>query len=141
MTMGMINKKDGTIYADLTGKFPIILMNGMQTVFIIMYNWTTNAILVTPIKDAKAETIVECFKQNIEYLSKRGLKPVYNVMDNVATNAIKIYLESENIKVQFVTSYDHRVNVAKKRFKPSRITPSQACAFAIMNFHQYYGVK
>ena len=88
MTMGMINKKDGTIYADLTGNFPITLMNGMQAVF-IMYDWTTNGILATPIKDAKVETIVECFKQNIEYLSKRGFKPVYNVIDNVATKAIK----------------------------------------------------
>ena len=62
MTMGMINKKDGTIYADLTGKFPITSINGMQALF-IMYDWTTNAILSTPIKDAKAKTIVECFRQ------------------------------------------------------------------------------
>ena len=68
MTMGMINKKDGTIYADLTGKFPITSINGMQALF-IMYDWTTNAILAIPIKDSRAETIVECFRQNIEYLS------------------------------------------------------------------------
>ena len=113
MTMGMINKKDGTIYADLTGNFPITSMNGMQAVFII-YDWTTNAILATPIKYAKAETIVECFKQNVEYLSKRGFKPVYNIIDNVATNAIKTYLKSENIEVQFVTPYEHRVNAAER---------------------------
>ena len=96
MKMGMINKKEGTIYADLTGKFTITSMNGMQAVF-IMYDWTTNAILATPIKDEKAETIVECFKQNVEYLSKRGFKPVYNIIDNVATKTIKTYLKSEKI--------------------------------------------
>ena len=58
--MGYIDKKKGVVYADLTGKFPITSMNGMTAIF-IMYDWTTNAILVTPIKDAKAETIVECF--------------------------------------------------------------------------------
>ena len=64
MTMGIINKKEGTIYEDLTGKFPITSMDGMQAIFII-YDWMTNAILATPMKDANVETIVECFKQNI----------------------------------------------------------------------------
>ena len=67
MTMGMITKKDGTIYADLTGNFPITSINGMQAL-LIMYDRTTNAILATPIKDARAETIVECFRKNVEYL-------------------------------------------------------------------------
>ena len=53
MTMRIINKKEGTIYADLTGKCPITSMNGMQAIF-IMYDWTTNAILATPMKDAKS---------------------------------------------------------------------------------------
>ena len=79
-----------------------------------MYDWTTNAILATPIKDAKAETIVECFRTNIEYLAKRGFKPVYNVIDNVATKAIKTYMENENMKVQFVEPHNHRVNAAER---------------------------
>lgn len=57
-TLGYIDKKVGTVYADLTGRFPITSLNGMSAVF-IMYDWTTNAILATPIKNAKAETIVE----------------------------------------------------------------------------------
>ena len=75
MTMGIINKKEVTIYADLTGKFPITSMNGIQAIF-IMYDWATNAILATTTKYAKSETIVDCFKQNITYFSKRGYKPV-----------------------------------------------------------------
>ena len=35
MTMGIINKKEGTNYADLTGKFPITSMEGMQAIFIM----------------------------------------------------------------------------------------------------------
>ena len=87
----MWDKREGTIYADLTGKFPITSIHGMTDMF-IMYNWKSNAILATPIKESKAETIVECFKNNITYLSKRGFKPVYNVIENVATNAINTYL-------------------------------------------------
>ena len=94
-------------------------MNGMTEMF-IMYDWTSNAILSTPIKEAKTETIVECFKNNITYLAKRGFKPVYNIIDNVATREIKTYLESENIKVQFVTPYDHRENAAERAIQNSK---------------------
>ena len=87
MVMGIVDKT-GTVYTDLTGRFPINSMEGMTAVF-IMYDWTTNTILAKPIKDAKAETIVEAFKTNIEYMTKRGFKPIFNIIDNVATNAIK----------------------------------------------------
>ena len=63
-----------------------------MTALFIMYDWTSNAILATPIKEVKAETIVECFKKNITYLSKRVFEPVYNVIDNVSTNTIKTYI-------------------------------------------------
>ena len=92
MTLGYVDKKEGTIYADLTGKFPITSIHGMTAMF-IMYDWTSNAILEIPIKEVKAETIVEYFKKNITYLSKRGFNPVYNIIDNVATKATKTYLK------------------------------------------------
>jgi len=71
-------------------------MDGMTTVF-ILYDWTTNAIWVTPITDAKDETTVKAFSRNIEYLTKRGVKPVFNIIDNVASKAVKAYIESKNI--------------------------------------------
>ena len=37
ISMGYIDKKKGVVYADLTGKFPITLMNGMTAIF-IMYD-------------------------------------------------------------------------------------------------------
>ena len=92
-------------------KHNIFVKEGIQT---SIHDWTTNAILATPMKDAKSETIVDCFKQNITYLTKRGYKPVYNVIDNVATKAIKTYMEIEKIEVQFVTPYDHIVNAAER---------------------------
>ena len=113
MTLGYVDKKEGKIYADLTGKFPITSIHGTTAMF-IMYDWTSNAILATPIKEAKSEKIVECLKKNRKYLPKRGFNPVYNIIDNVATKAIKTYLESENIKVQFVAPYDQRVNAAER---------------------------
>ena len=138
MTLGYVNKKEGTIYADLTGEFSITSIHGMTAMF-IMYDWTTNAILATPLKEAKAEKIVDCFKKNITYLSKIGFKPVYNVIGNVATNAIKTYLESESIKVQFVTPYDRRVNAAEREIQTCKTILFLACAYVTKNSHQYYG--
>eukprot|EP00978_Attheya_sp_CCMP212_P021361 scaffold62214_cov29-Attheya_sp.AAC.5 len=113
IALGALDTKEGTIYADLTGNFPITALDGSKAVF-IMYDWTTNAILATPIKDAKAETIVASFKKNIEYLKKRGFKPVFNIIDNVATKAVKANLETEEIQMQLVEPHNHRVNAAER---------------------------
>ena len=132
MTMGMIDTKDGTIYADLMGTFPITSMNGIQAVF-IMYDWTTNEVLATLIKDATSETIMKSFKENIAYLAKRGFKPVCYVDANAATNAVKEYLKSEDINVQFFTPLDHREH--------SRITPFPVFASVTKTSRQYYGAR
>ena len=42
-----IDTKNGTIYTDFTGKFPVRSLDGMVTVF-VLYDWTSNAILADP---------------------------------------------------------------------------------------------
>ena len=110
--LGKLDKTDGTIYVNLTGNFPIRSMAGMTTVF-ILYNWTSNAILATPILDAKDEIMVKAFRDNVEYLTKRGFKPVFNIRDNGASKAVKAYLVSENIDLQLVEPHNHRINAAE----------------------------
>ena len=46
----IINTKYGENYVDFTGKFPIKSMDGMVAIFIV-YDWTTNEILTTPVKN------------------------------------------------------------------------------------------
>ena len=62
-----------------------------------MYDWTTNAILATPIKDATDESMVAAFKENIEYLEERGFKPESNMIDNIASKAIRAYLKAAEV--------------------------------------------
>ena len=97
----MVDKKDSTIYVDNMGNFPITSMEGMKTIF-ILYDWTSNAILATPIKTATDKEIIRAFKDSVTYLSQRGFKPSFNVIDNVVSNAIKVYLMKERIKMQLV---------------------------------------
>ena len=85
--MVYIEKKDGIVYTDLIGNFPVRGIDG-YTVLFVLYDWTTNATLATPIKDVTDESMVAAFKENNEYLAERGFKPVFNVNDNVASKEI-----------------------------------------------------
>ena len=46
-------------------------------------------ILAESIASTKDETIIEVFCKKIEYLKKRGFKPRFNILDNIASEAIK----------------------------------------------------
>ena len=97
-----INLKDGTTYMDCTGKFPVRSIDGMTTIF-ILYDWSSNSILSEAIPDTKDETIIRVFKEKIEYLTKRGFKPSFNILDNIASKAIvKILKEDSHIDIQLV---------------------------------------
>ena len=93
-----INTKYGIIYVEFTGKFPIRSMDGMVAIFII-YDWKTNAILATPVKNMTEKTIASYFKQKITYLTKRGFKPILNIIKNVASKSVQEYLEAGNVNI------------------------------------------
>ena len=102
-----INPKDGTTYMDCTGKFPVRSLKGMVTLF-IMYDWSSNSILAEPIANTKDETIIKEFSEKLEYLKKRGFKPRFNILDNIASKAIITYLKEEaKIGVQLVEPHNH----------------------------------
>ena len=86
----MGDEREGIIYVDNTDNFPIHSIDTMSTLF-ILYNWTSSAIIATPIENTKEETMIKVFKVNITYLSKRSTKPSLNIIDNIASKAIKAY--------------------------------------------------
>ena len=47
-----LDPKVGTIYANYTGNFPIRSMEGNTAIF-ILYDWSSNVILATPVKNLK----------------------------------------------------------------------------------------
>ena len=60
------------------------------------------------------ETIVSCFKQKITYLTKRGFKPILNIIDNVASKAVQAYLEAKNVNIKLVEPHNHRLNPSER---------------------------
>ena len=113
VSMAYINKKDGIMYTYSTGNFPVRSIDG-HTAFFILYDQTTHVILVTPIKDAMGESMVAAFKENIEYLTERGFKRVFHVIDNVASKAIWVYLKEVKEGLQLVDPDDHRANATER---------------------------
>ena len=112
-----IDPKDGTTYMDCTGKFPVRSLEGMVTMF-IMYDWSSNSIQAEPIANTKDETIIKVFREKLEYLKKRGFKPRFNILDNIASKAIIKYLKEEaEIGVQLVEPHNHRVNAAERAIR------------------------
>ena len=85
----------------------------MVAIFII-YDWTTNAILATPIKNMIEVTIVICHKTNIEHLTKIGFNPVLNIIENVDSKEMQAYLEAKNVGIKLVEPHNHRVNAAER---------------------------
>ena len=109
-----IDPKDGTTYMDCTGKFPIRSLDGMVTIF-ILYDWSSNAILAEPIPNVKDVTIIRVFKEKLEYLSSRGFKPKFNILDNIASKAIVNFLKNEQkIGIQLVEPNNHLANAAER---------------------------
>ena len=49
-----------------------------------------------------------------DYLTDRGLKSKFNVMDNEASTAIKKLLTQCDTKFQLVKPHNHRVNAAER---------------------------
>ena len=96
-------------------------MDGMTAIF-MLYDWTTNAIFAMPVKDCKDVATIQVFKDLIKYLSKRGFKPIFNIMDNVASKAIKTYLRDEDIGIQLVEPNNHRKNTAEQAVQTFKIT-------------------
>ena len=63
----VLEPKAGKIYVDYTGNFPICSMEGNTAIF-ILYDWSSNVILSTPVNFLKNKTTVAAFKTSIEYL-------------------------------------------------------------------------
>ena len=52
------------MYFDYTGKFPIRSRDGNTEIF-APYNWSSNAIIKTPVKDLTYTSSIATFKENI----------------------------------------------------------------------------
>ncbi len=55
---------------------------------------------------------IKAFQEQVTYLKKKGLKPKFNVIDNIVSKAVQQFFEEENINVQIVEPHNHQVHAA-----------------------------
>ena len=73
--------------------------------------------------------------ENITYLTKRGFKPVFNIIDNEASKSVKKYLEEENAIIQLVGPHNYYINAAERviqTFKNHTIAGLPKCGILIV---------
>ena len=109
----LADANEGTMYTDLTGKFPVRSYKNNQYVF-VAYFYSINDILVRAMPNRADASMVATFKDIIGHLKSCGHQPQMNVMDNECSKAVKTYINSENINIQLVEPHDHHVNTAER---------------------------
>ncbi len=89
-------------------------IDGSVCLFVLLYHYKTNAILVKPNANLDDWSIFEAYKEVFECLEAKGYKPKMNVMDNQATKYIKQFLTKKEYNLQVVEPHNHRLNAAER---------------------------
>ena len=101
------------IYSDPTGKFPIQWTLGNKYI-LVMYVYDANAIIAEPLKDRTAGEIARAHQTLYTYLTDRGLKPNFEVLDNECSAELVRVMTKNNITFQLVPPHLHRANTAER---------------------------
>ena len=73
-----------------------------------------------PMKGMHDRDMIAVFKEIYEELELRNCKPKLHVFDNQCSKAVKSYIRRENVNIQLVEPYNHRVNAAKPAIKMAK---------------------
>ena len=61
--------------------------------------------------------MIEAFKTHINYITMRGFRPSFNIIDNVASKAIIFYSQEKNIRMQLFEPHTHQVNASEREIQ------------------------
>ena len=101
------------ISTDQTGKFPIRSSSNNQYIA-ICYDYDSNSILAKAILNRKEDSLAKAEIYFVEELTKRGMKPNFQMLDNEISQTVKKYMAHNNIEYQLVPPHIHRRNKAER---------------------------
>ena len=114
--MEHITTKEGKIYSDLCERLPTISSRGNKHIYVI-YVYDCNDILNIETNNRSDKDIIIDLKLLTEDLKSQGIHPGFYFMDNEASNALNLTMETMNIKCQLVPTINHRGNNAERAIK------------------------
>ena len=104
------------IYSDLTGKFPVQSALGNKYILIV-YHYDANTILADTLKDRTAKSIASAHQRIYDYLTIRGLKPKFEILDNECSRDLIKLMTKNEIVFQLVPPHLHRANAAERAIR------------------------
>jgi hypothetical protein len=103
----------GIISTDLPGRFPITSAQGNAYIF-VLYDFDSNSILATPIKNRTKKSLIAGYKECLRQLTKAGIKPILHRLDNEISKDMIAEIELRQMDYQIASPGDHRLNFAER---------------------------
>lgn len=103
---------EGTIYSDLTGKFPVTSVQGNKYVLVV-YHYDSNSIIVRPLKNRNDNETLNVYSEIYEELTAKGLQPKLHILNNKASRVLKKQIIKSKASYQLVEPHNHRVLAAE----------------------------
>ena len=119
MVFATFHEIRGAVHSDLTGRFPIPSGSGNHYILTV-YCYDANAILMEPLQNRKAETILQAYKKIVAKLVAGGCRPKLQRMDNECSTLLKEYMLDEKINYQLVPPHDHQRNAAERAIRTAK---------------------
>lgn len=108
----MISSSDKA-FLDFAGQFPFCSSRGNNYI-LIAYHYEANAILGLPIKNQQAGAITATWNKIHTKMEQSGAKPKSWILDNEASNELKVAMTKKLYKYQLVPPYTHRSNASER---------------------------
>ena len=103
----------GRLLTDQTGRFHTTSSLGSKY-FMIAHDRDSNAILAHCLKTRSEQELKYAYKAIFEYVTNRGLRPKFQVMDNEFPQGSQTYMTEQHITFQLVPPHYHRNNPDEK---------------------------
>jgi hypothetical protein len=114
--IGLAEAHNGVVYTNLTGAFPVTSLSGNKYM-LILYDYDSNSILVEPMESRSNYEALRAYKVLYTELTRHGLQPQLNILDNEASKAIKPAIMKAGANYQLVEPNNHCVNAAERAIR------------------------
>jgi hypothetical protein len=106
----------GQIFTDPTGRFVTPPSSG-NAYILMVYDYDSNYIHAEPMKSRAGPDILDAYQRAIALLTKRGLRPQLQRLDNEASTALQEYMMEQQIDFQLAPPHVHRRNAAERAIR------------------------
>ena len=88
-------------------------ISGNRYIF-LLYDYESNYMTINAIPSRTKHQLQKVYKERVQLLKSRGLKPRLQRLDNETSQLIQEFMKQENIQYQLTPAGSHRRNIAGK---------------------------